>query len=163
MPREGDEGRPHESPPGKPPGIIVRRDPVAREGEEGRPRESLSGKPPVRKLTGVFDLLKIMLYKVCANGSSALPDWEMEASIMEFYGRIEALYSLFLFADTFLGKGIFRDDRDEDEDSVQEREVNKEMVVYLVDASPKMFTPATTQVSMFYVSIEKLRTVKLHH
>jgi len=38
-----------------------------------------------RKLTGVFDLLKIMLYKVCANGSSALPDWEMEASIMEFY------------------------------------------------------------------------------
>jgi ATP-dependent DNA helicase 2 subunit 1 len=24
----------------------------------------------------------------------------------------------------------------------QEREANKEMVVYLVDASPKMFTPA---------------------
>lgn len=28
----------------------------------------------------------------------------------------------------------------------QEREANKDMVVYLVDASPKMFTPATTQV-----------------
>jgi hypothetical protein len=28
----------------------------------------------------------------------------------------------------------------------QEREANKEMVVYLVDASPKMFTPATNQV-----------------
>lgn len=42
-------------------------------------------------------------------------------------------------------EGIFRDDSDEDEDSVQEREANKEMVVYLVDASPKMFTPATTQ------------------
>jgi hypothetical protein len=25
----------------------------------------------------------------------------------------------------------------------QEREANKEMVVYLIDASPKMFTPAT--------------------
>nr|ACG47918.1 hypothetical protein [Zea mays] len=35
-------------------------------------------------------------------------------------------------------EGIFRDDSDEDEDSVQEREANKEMVVYLVDASPKM-------------------------
>lgn len=42
-------------------------------------------------------------------------------------------------------EGIFRDDSDEDEDSVQEREANKEMVVYLVNASPKMFTPATTQ------------------
>ncbi|EER95967.1 hypothetical protein BDA96_02G056700 [Sorghum bicolor] len=42
-------------------------------------------------------------------------------------------------------EGIFRDDSDEDEDNVQEREANKEMVVYLVDASPKMFTPATTQ------------------
>jgi len=49
-----------------------------------------------------------------------------------------------LFADAFLGKGIFCDDSDEDEDSDQEREVNKEMVVYLIDASPKMFTPATT-------------------
>ncbi|AQK84215.1 Putative AP2/EREBP transcription factor superfamily protein [Zea mays] len=28
----------------------------------------------------------------------------------------------------------------------QEREANKEMVVYLVDASPKMFTPTTTQI-----------------
>ena len=68
----------------------------------------------------------------------------------------------------------------------QEREANKEMVVYLVDASPKMFTPATTQVRHkysshlirqsvyhfyvsfhlginFYVSIGKLRPVKLHH
>jgi ATP-dependent DNA helicase 2 subunit 1 len=26
---------------------------------------------------------------------------------------------------------------------MQEREANKEMVVYLIDASPKMFTPAT--------------------
>ncbi|EER97823.1 ATP-dependent DNA helicase 2 subunit KU70 [Sorghum bicolor] len=42
-------------------------------------------------------------------------------------------------------EGIFRDDSDEDEDNVQEREANKDMVVYLVDASPKMFTPATTQ------------------
>ncbi|RCV11337.1 hypothetical protein SEVIR_2G184000v4 [Setaria viridis] len=42
-------------------------------------------------------------------------------------------------------EGIFRDDSDEDDDNVQEREANKEMVVYLVDASPKMFTPATTQ------------------
>ncbi|XP_066393454.1 ATP-dependent DNA helicase 2 subunit KU70-like [Miscanthus floridulus] len=42
-------------------------------------------------------------------------------------------------------EGIFRDDSDEDEDTVQEREANKEMVVYLVDASPKMFTLATTQ------------------
>nr|CAB3452150.1 unnamed protein product [Digitaria exilis] len=39
-------------------------------------------------------------------------------------------------------EGIFRDDSDEDDDNVQEREANKEMVVYLVDASPKMFTPA---------------------
>ncbi|RLN34745.1 ATP-dependent DNA helicase 2 subunit KU70 [Panicum miliaceum] len=42
-------------------------------------------------------------------------------------------------------EGIFRDDSDEDDDNVQEREANKEMVVYLVDASPKMFTPATNQ------------------
>ena len=28
----------------------------------------------------------------------------------------------------------------------QEREANKDMVVYLVDASPKMFTPATNKV-----------------
>jgi ATP-dependent DNA helicase 2 subunit 1 len=28
----------------------------------------------------------------------------------------------------------------------QEREANKDMVVYLIDASPKMFTTATTQV-----------------
>nr|CAB3455877.1 unnamed protein product [Digitaria exilis] len=39
-------------------------------------------------------------------------------------------------------EGIFRDDSDEDDDNVQEREANKDMVVYLVDASPKMFTPA---------------------
>ncbi|KAL5196767.1 hypothetical protein ABZP36_000279 [Zizania latifolia] len=39
-------------------------------------------------------------------------------------------------------EGIFRDDSDEEDDSVQEREANKEMVVYLIDASPKMFTPA---------------------
>nr|TKW30827.1 hypothetical protein SEVIR_2G063666v2 [Setaria viridis] len=42
-------------------------------------------------------------------------------------------------------EGIFRDDSDEDDDNVQEREANKEMVVYLVYASLKMFTPATTQ------------------
>uniref|UniRef100_A0A0E0AGK8 DNA helicase n=1 Tax=Oryza glumipatula TaxID=40148 RepID=A0A0E0AGK8_9ORYZ len=40
-------------------------------------------------------------------------------------------------------EGLFRDDSDEDDDNVQEREANKEMVVYLIDASPKMFTPAT--------------------
>ncbi|KAG2640398.1 ATP-dependent DNA helicase 2 subunit KU70-like [Panicum virgatum] len=42
-------------------------------------------------------------------------------------------------------EGIFRDDSDEDDDNVQEREANKDMVVYLVDASPKMFTPATNK------------------
>ncbi|KQK20547.1 hypothetical protein BRADI_1g55250v3 [Brachypodium distachyon] len=41
-------------------------------------------------------------------------------------------------------EGIFRDDSDEDDDNLHEREANKEMVVYLIDASPKMFTPATT-------------------
>uniref|UniRef100_A0A0E0LHX9 ATP-dependent DNA helicase 2 subunit KU70 n=1 Tax=Oryza punctata TaxID=4537 RepID=A0A0E0LHX9_ORYPU len=41
-------------------------------------------------------------------------------------------------------EGLFRDDSDEDDDNIQEREANKEMVVYLIDASPKMFTPATT-------------------
>uniref|UniRef100_A0ACD5UNJ6 Uncharacterized protein n=1 Tax=Avena sativa TaxID=4498 RepID=A0ACD5UNJ6_AVESA len=40
-------------------------------------------------------------------------------------------------------EGIFRDDSDEDEDNLHEREANKEMVVYLIDASPKMFTTAT--------------------
>jgi ATP-dependent DNA helicase 2 subunit 1 len=40
-------------------------------------------------------------------------------------------------------EGIFRDDSDEDDDNLHEREANKEMVVYLIDASPKMFTPAT--------------------
>ncbi|VAI13103.1 unnamed protein product [Triticum turgidum subsp. durum] len=39
-------------------------------------------------------------------------------------------------------EGIFRDDSDEDDDNLHEREANKEMVVYLIDASPKMFTPA---------------------
>jgi hypothetical protein len=33
----------------------------------------------------------------------------------------------------------------------QEREANKEMVVYLVDASPKMFTPAKKLIWLFYV------------
>ncbi|TVU41934.1 hypothetical protein EJB05_15494 [Eragrostis curvula] len=42
-------------------------------------------------------------------------------------------------------EGLFRDDSDEDDDNAQDREKNKEMVVYLVDASPKMFTPATTK------------------
>ncbi|KAK3124631.1 hypothetical protein QOZ80_7BG0589640 [Eleusine coracana subsp. coracana] len=42
-------------------------------------------------------------------------------------------------------EGLFRDDSDEEDDNAQERETNKDMVVYLVDASPKMFTPATTQ------------------
>ncbi|KAM0824659.1 hypothetical protein ACQ4PT_070043 [Festuca glaucescens] len=40
-------------------------------------------------------------------------------------------------------EGIFRDDSDQDDDNLHEREANKEMVVYLIDASPKMFTPAT--------------------
>uniref|UniRef100_A0A804MLB8 RING/U-box superfamily protein n=1 Tax=Zea mays TaxID=4577 RepID=A0A804MLB8_MAIZE len=40
------------------------------------------------KLAGALGLLKVMLYKVCADGSSALPDWDMEASIREFYGVI---------------------------------------------------------------------------
>jgi hypothetical protein len=78
----------------------------------------------------------------------------------------------------FTGAGLFLGN--------QEREANKEMVVYLVDASPKMFTPAATQVRHkycshliqqsvyhfyvsfhlginFYDSIGKLRPVKLHH
>ncbi|KAK3126561.1 hypothetical protein QOZ80_7AG0558490 [Eleusine coracana subsp. coracana] len=42
-------------------------------------------------------------------------------------------------------EGLFHDDSDEEDDNDQERETNKDMVVYLVDASPKMFTPATTQ------------------
>ncbi|KAL5649204.1 hypothetical protein ACJX0J_040013, partial [Zea mays] len=40
------------------------------------------------KLAAALGLLKVMLYKVCADGSSALPDWDMEASIREFYGVI---------------------------------------------------------------------------
>ncbi|RLN38633.1 zinc finger CCCH domain-containing protein 69-like [Panicum miliaceum] len=40
------------------------------------------------KLAGALGLLKVMLYKVYADGSSALPDWEREASIREFYGVI---------------------------------------------------------------------------
>ncbi|CAD6205232.1 unnamed protein product [Miscanthus lutarioriparius] len=40
------------------------------------------------KLAGALGLLKIMLYKVYADGSSALPDWEREASIRQFYGVI---------------------------------------------------------------------------
>ncbi|CAL4933820.1 unnamed protein product [Urochloa decumbens] len=41
------------------------------------------------KLAGALGLLKVMLYKVYADGSSAaLPDWEREASIREFYGII---------------------------------------------------------------------------
>ncbi|KAL6643175.1 hypothetical protein ACP70R_021356 [Stipagrostis hirtigluma subsp. patula] len=40
------------------------------------------------KLAGALGLLKVMLYKVYADGSTALPDWEREASIREFYGVI---------------------------------------------------------------------------
>ncbi|OEL28706.1 hypothetical protein BAE44_0010276 [Dichanthelium oligosanthes] len=40
------------------------------------------------KLAGALGLLKIMLYKVYVDGSSALPDSEREASIREFYGVI---------------------------------------------------------------------------
>ncbi|CAN6305014.1 unnamed protein product, partial [Urochloa humidicola] len=40
------------------------------------------------KLAGALGLLKVMLYKVYADGSSALPDFEREASIREFYGVI---------------------------------------------------------------------------
>ncbi|KAJ1295408.1 hypothetical protein BS78_01G221500 [Paspalum vaginatum] len=40
------------------------------------------------KLAGALGLLKVMLYKVYADASSALPDWEREASVREFYGVI---------------------------------------------------------------------------
>ncbi|PKA60192.1 ATP-dependent DNA helicase 2 subunit KU70 [Apostasia shenzhenica] len=39
-------------------------------------------------------------------------------------------------------EGIFLDDSDSDEDGLQEKEPTKEFVVYLVDASPKMFGSA---------------------
>ncbi|KAJ3669862.1 hypothetical protein LUZ60_010186 [Juncus effusus] len=41
-------------------------------------------------------------------------------------------------------EGIFRDDSDSDEEFRQEKEPTKDLVAYLVDASPKMFTPVTT-------------------
>ncbi|XP_072958461.1 ATP-dependent DNA helicase 2 subunit KU70 [Typha angustifolia] len=41
-------------------------------------------------------------------------------------------------------EGIFRDDSDSEDELYQEKEATKELVVYLVDASPKMFTPLTT-------------------
>ncbi|KAJ4760477.1 ATP-dependent DNA helicase 2 subunit KU70 [Rhynchospora pubera] len=41
-------------------------------------------------------------------------------------------------------EGIFRDDSDSDEEFSQEKEPTKDLVVYLVDASPKMFSPTTT-------------------
>lgn len=41
-------------------------------------------------------------------------------------------------------EGIFRDDSDSDNEFFQEREATKEFVVYLIDASPKMFSPAVT-------------------
>ncbi|CAA6658963.1 unnamed protein product [Spirodela intermedia] len=36
---------------------------------------------------------------------------------------------------------LFRDDSDSDSELFQEREANKELVVYLIDASPRMFVP----------------------
>ncbi|XP_078180841.1 ATP-dependent DNA helicase 2 subunit Ku70-like protein isoform X1 [Carex rostrata] len=41
-------------------------------------------------------------------------------------------------------EGIFRGDSDSDDEFNQEKEPTKDLVVYLVDASPKMFGPATT-------------------
>ncbi|KAJ3705585.1 hypothetical protein LUZ61_009290 [Rhynchospora tenuis] len=41
-------------------------------------------------------------------------------------------------------EGIFREDSDSDEEFSQEKEPTKDLVAYLVDASPKMFSPATT-------------------
>ncbi|OAY84951.1 ATP-dependent DNA helicase 2 subunit KU70, partial [Ananas comosus] len=41
-------------------------------------------------------------------------------------------------------EGIFRDDSDSDDEFYQEKEASKELVVYLVDASPKMFAPVST-------------------
>ncbi|BAF26623.2 E3 ubiquitin-protein ligase AIRP2 isoform X1 [Oryza sativa Japonica Group] len=40
------------------------------------------------KLAGALGLLKIMIYKVYADGTTALPEWEREASIRQFYGVI---------------------------------------------------------------------------
>uniref|UniRef100_A0A804MVG4 Ku70/Ku80 N-terminal alpha/beta domain-containing protein n=1 Tax=Zea mays TaxID=4577 RepID=A0A804MVG4_MAIZE len=44
---------------------------------------------------------------------------------------------------------------------MNEREANKEMVVYLVDASPKMFTPAATQQETHFHTIVKCITESL--
>lgn len=43
-------------------------------------------------------------------------------------------------------EGLFRDDSDSESEFYQEKEATKEFVVYLIDASPKMFAPAATDV-----------------
>ncbi|KAK1311205.1 ATP-dependent DNA helicase 2 subunit KU70 [Acorus calamus] len=52
---------------------------------------------------------------------------------------------------------LFRDSDDSDDEFLQEREPSKEFVVYLVDASPKMFLPASKEVGKgkthFHVAI----------
>ncbi|XP_042392695.1 ATP-dependent DNA helicase 2 subunit KU70-like [Zingiber officinale] len=40
-------------------------------------------------------------------------------------------------------EGIFRDDSDSDAEFHEEKEATKDLAVYLIDASPKMFAPAT--------------------
>ncbi|KAL5226121.1 hypothetical protein ABZP36_012760 [Zizania latifolia] len=40
------------------------------------------------KLAGALGLLKIMIFKVYGDGTRALPEWEREASIRQFYGII---------------------------------------------------------------------------
>lgn len=41
-------------------------------------------------------------------------------------------------------EGIFRGDSDSDNEPFPEREATKEFIIYLIDASPKMFSPAVT-------------------
>ncbi|KAJ6816348.1 ATP-dependent DNA helicase 2 subunit KU70 [Iris pallida] len=43
-------------------------------------------------------------------------------------------------------EGLFRDDSDSENEFYREKEATKEFVVYLIDASPKMFAPAATDV-----------------
>lgn len=55
-------------------------------------------------------------------------------------------------------EGIFRDDSDSENEFFQEREATKEFVVYLIDASPKMFSPIVTdddekQETHFHIAI----------
>ncbi|VAH75558.1 unnamed protein product [Triticum turgidum subsp. durum] len=55
--------------------------------------------------------------------------------------------------------GIFRGDSDEDEGSLDERLANKEMVVYLIDASPKMLAlaqPDKNQETHFHTTVNHI-------